>query len=145
MVDFFVSDVPSDVAIQLAREEHIIRKCLLRERDDEEPDEVGLEDSVVSEKITFDINHTDPFIFDVVRDLARMIVAKHGDLKTGFHHADDDKDGLVSTKEFRKFLKSFEGIHAKLTDEEIDIVVDALDYNNNGKIEISEFEKLGHV
>jgi len=79
----------------------------------------------------------------VVKDLARMIKDEMGSLEEGFKKADTNKDGNVSVKEFRKLVKGFQGIYAKLTEEEIDSIIHCLDYNMNGKIEYEEFLKLG--
>ncbi|KAH9257675.1 hypothetical protein BASA81_004133 [Batrachochytrium salamandrivorans] len=142
LVDYFVSDVPGEVAIQLKREDFIVRKCLARERDDEEEDGADVERVIeASKKVELMIHKVDPFIFDVAQKLAKLIVEKHGDLKTALKFADKNKDGMVSTREFKKFLHAL-GPESGLIKEELDIVAESLDFNHNGKIELAEIEKL---
>lgn len=145
LVDYFVSDVPGEVAIQLKREEFIVRKCLARERDDEADDaEAGVNGEhaiAASKRVELTIHKVDPFIFDVAQKLAKLIVEKHGDMKTALNFADKNKDGTVSTREFKKFLFSL-GPDSGLVKEELDIVAESLDFNHNGRIELAEIEKL---
>ncbi|KAH9262281.1 hypothetical protein BASA82_000674 [Batrachochytrium salamandrivorans] len=65
--------------------------------------------------------------------LGQLIVEKHGDLKTALKFADKNKDGMVSTREFKKFLHAL-GPESGLIKEELDIVAESLDFNHNGKM-----------
>lgn len=141
LADFLLSDVPGEVKIQLAREDFIVRKCLARERDDDDEDDVGKEE-MESKTTTFTVHKVDPVFLQVVKDLAKKLKEQHGSLKEAFEAADKNKDGNISKKEFIKLLRNLNDIHQVLPESEIASIVSALDYNNNGKIEYPEFVKL---
>jgi len=139
--DYLLSDVPSEVRIQLAREDYIVRKCLLRERDDEEEDEEGNVAST-SKEVNFKITKTDPNIRNVIAGMADEIRKGYANFEEAFKAADRNKDGQVSKKELKRMLRLMDGVYSKLPESEIDAIMDCLDYNNNGKIEYEEFVRL---
>jgi hypothetical protein len=120
-----------------------VRKCLGRERDDEETDPVREGRNKASKHADITINKVDPQIKTMVKDLAKMIASETASVEERFQKADTNKDGNVSTKEFAKIVKGFQGIYAKMTEFEIDAIIECLDYNDNGQIEYKGFIKLG--
>jgi len=55
-------------------------------------------------------------------------------LKEKFFEFDDNKNGILERDEFMKFMKTFD-----FSEQEIDIMISALDLNNDGQIAFSEF------
>jgi len=55
-------------------------------------------------------------------------------LKEKFFEFDDNKNGILERDEFMKFMKTFD-----FSEREIDIMISALDLNNDGQISFSEF------
>lgn len=142
IVDYMIPDVPTEVAIQLAREDYIIRKCLMNEPDNDTDTSDAKQANHTLKNTQFPINQIDPAIEVIVKDLAKM-ASKIDSMEEAFKKGDRNKDGTVSTKELAKLLKGLPGIHSKWTDTDIDSIVDRLDYNQNGRVEYEEFMRLG--
>jgi len=77
----------------------------------------------------------------------RDLLHKRGKLKELFRHLDEDASGTVSTKEFTKGMQQFlwgKGIKAE--DEQLQIIVNDVDEDGDGRIQYKEFfDKLGII
>jgi len=140
-VDLAVPDVPGWVQIQLDRQDYIVRKCLAREPDDDEAEarEEGVE-TMAAKTVAYKIEDSDPAINELGRQLAKLFLEHAGsDAERAFSQADRSGNGVISVRELKRYLKSVKGIAEKLTEDEIDALVGAIDVNGSGDIDYNEF------
>ena len=141
--DFMVPAVPQDVTIQLDRQEFLVRKCLLREIDDEDTDPSRKAKVDKSTEVSVEISKIDPVMEAACIDLARAIVQSSHNLEEEFKQNDYGGKGLISVKTFTKLIKEHESVQGQYTDEEVQSIIECLDYNSNNKIDYREFLRLG--
>lgn len=143
LVDFALSDVPTNVKIQLERQEYLVRKCLALEPDDDDPEATKDEPEVQAKKpgeVNFTILKIDPYVESVIRLLAELILKDSSfDPEAAFKAADKSRDGKVSVAEFSRLLKGVGGVAGKVTTSELEMIAAALDSNGNGYLDYSEF------
>jgi hypothetical protein len=141
-VGWLVPDIPADVQIQIQRNEFLVRKCLIRERDEDQGDLGGK--LHVAERQKYHIAKCDPAVMNLLRMVANNIqeYALGASMEEQFKLADSDNSGEITTKELATILHTAGGIGDKITEPEIVMLVHALDYNGNKKIDYAEFQML---
>jgi len=156
VVGYLIPDIPGEVTIQIKRNEYLIRKCLLRERDDDDvdDDETGINheeaEKMKSERRkslthnTIIIRDTDPEIEATLAHIARELV-KHLNgqpPESLFEKINANKKKGISRQEFRNMLNTHVAAEGMVTWDEISTLVTALDTNSNGYIDPEEFLSL---
>lgn len=159
VVDYFITDVPQQVKLQLLRQEHIERKVF-----DLEPDEdnLNLSGEAVDPEASFrdlddehylknatDVEPFDPLI-DFMIDHTRRVMHASGyegeklkDLSARiFEKADRNKDQVLSLKELKRMLRSDEygAPLAQMSKFEIKLLMNAMDIDGDGTISKEEFK-----
>ena len=159
VVDYFITDVPHQVKLQLERQEHIERKVF-----DLEPDEdnLNLSGKAVDPEASFrslddedylknatEIEPFDPLINFMI-DHTRLVLRTSGyegeKLKTLsariFAEGDLNKDGEISLKELKKMLRNdkYGAPLAQMSKFEIKLLMTAMDLNGDGTISPEEFD-----
>ncbi len=61
---------------------------------------------------------------------------QRSELREIFSHYDKDSNGVIDRNEFKQLL---DALDAQVSPDELEAGMDALDENNNGKIEFDEF------
>lgn len=161
IVDYFITDIPAAVSIQLRRQDHIERKIFDLEPDDEDSlDLTGkkskkdIEESAHMDDDEYLQNATEvdgydaliDYMIDHTRD-ALKLQGFHGEKlielsRRIFEDADLNKDGEVSLKELRTMLKSakYGAPLAAMSKFEIKLLMAAMDLNGDGSISPEEFD-----
>lgn len=146
LIDFLVPDVPGDVAIQLKRQEFLVRKVFNLERDDEGLSE---EDKRISRSRTLNtvVGTVDPYIGELMAKSARIMRTELPDFSVDelFDSADVNNDHELSLKELRKKLENTEGLNNRLNKFEIKILTNSLDIDGDGTITKREFKRAFNI
>ena len=159
VADYFITDVPQQVKLQLQRLEHIEKKVFDLEPDEEALNLSGeavdpeaslrsLEDEDYLKNVT-EVEPFDPlinFMIEHTRAVLRSSGFEGEKLKhlseRLFEEADLNKDGEISLRELKKMLRSeqYGAPLAQMSKFEIKLLMNAMDINGDGAISPKEFE-----
>jgi len=153
VADFFIKDVPTDVSIQLERQDYYVRKVFHVEEDD--PDVLpayvnadievgdGTDDVVIvtkEDRERFHPHDQDSFLDYMIQEMKKHMKDENIDENVVFDKIDANNNGEISLKELKKFLSLKEGgIGNYMNEYELKLVIDALDLDGDQAISREEF------
>ena len=127
----------SEEEVEEDSEEEVEEDSEEEEEEDSEEDPVEEEMVEDSEDVSEDLEHTERTISQIYEDILDSIDQQELTLATAFGNMDEDGNRMITRVELGSKLSKF--LDYELTDKELDAMMESMDENSDGNIDMIEF------